>query len=114
MAAAVGRNGPADRPAGPGEELPEEYWAALLNDAAADGGTRSPPIRARPLSDIGRHVLRVSCTRCGRIVEVQTADAVRLFGPRAVWKNVGQRLLDDTCPQRTGRHEEDGCWPAFD
>jgi hypothetical protein len=22
--------------------------------------------------------------------------------------------LDDTCQQRTGRLEEDGCWPAFD
>jgi hypothetical protein len=23
-------------------------------------------------------------------------------------------LLDDTCQQRTGRHEEDGCWPTFE
>jgi hypothetical protein len=22
-------------------------------------------------------------------------------------------LLDNTCQNRTGRHEEDGCWPAF-
>ena len=21
---------------------------------------------------------------------------------------------DNTCQQRTGRHEEDGCWPAFE
>jgi hypothetical protein len=42
------------------------------------------------------------------------ADAVRLAGPQAVWKDVGQRLLDDTCQQRTGRHEEDDCWPAFE
>ena len=41
-------------------------------------------------------------------------DAIRLYGMQAVWKTVGQRLLDDTCAQRTGRHEEDGCWPAFD
>jgi hypothetical protein len=27
---------------------------------------------------------------------------------------VGQRLLDNTCPHRTGRHEEDGCWPGWD
>ena len=44
----------------------------------------------------------------------QTADAVRLYGANAVWKDVAQRLLDNTCQQRTGRHEEDGCWPAFE
>ena len=30
------------------------------------------------------------------------------------WKDVAQRLLDDTCQKRTGRHEEDGCWPGFE
>jgi hypothetical protein len=44
---------------------------------------------------------------------VQRADAVRLYGPRAVWKDVGQHLLDDGCRHRTGFHEEDGCWPDF-
>jgi hypothetical protein len=29
-------------------------------------------------------------------------------------KDVAQRLLDDTCQVRTGRHEEDGCWPSFE
>jgi hypothetical protein len=52
--------------------------------------------------------------RCGRIIEIQKINAARLYGPRAAWKDVGQRLLDDTCNQRTGRHEEDGCWPAFE
>jgi hypothetical protein len=37
-----------------------------------------------------------------------------LYGGNAVWKDVAQRLLDNTCQQRTGRHEEDGCWPAFE
>jgi hypothetical protein len=27
-----------------------------------------------------------------------------------VWRDVGQRLLDDGCRIRTGRHEEDGRW----
>ncbi|PSO21498.1 hypothetical protein C7G42_07590 [Bradyrhizobium sp. MOS003] len=49
-----------------------------------------------------------------RTVEIQKADAVRLYGPEAIWKNVGQRLLDNTCTSRTGRHEEDGCWPEFE
>jgi hypothetical protein len=38
----------------------------------------------------------------------------RLYGPDAIWKQVGQRLLDDTCQVRNGRHEEDGCWPSFE
>jgi hypothetical protein len=31
-----------------------------------------------------------------------------------LWKDVGQRLLDDICQQRTGSHEDDGCWPNFE
>jgi hypothetical protein len=71
-------------------------------------------MRQRKLSELQRHVLRVSCRRCERVVEIQTVDAVRLYGGNAIWKNVAQRLLDDTCQQRTGRHEEDGCWPGFE
>jgi hypothetical protein len=61
-----------------------------------------------------KHFLRVGCRRCGRTVEIQKADAARLYGQDALWKAVGQRLLDNTCTQRTGRHEEDGCWPTFE
>ena len=75
---------------------------------------RTASIRTQRLSEIQQHVLRVACRRCGRIVEIQKADAVRLSGAKAVWKDVGQRLLDNTCQQRTGRHEEDGCWPSFE
>ncbi|CAN0451290.1 unnamed protein product [Phaeothamnion confervicola] len=71
-------------------------------------------MRTCRLSVIPRHVLRVACRRCDRTVEIQTVDAVRLYGGNAIWKDVGQRLLDDTCRQRTGSHEDDGCWPAFD
>jgi hypothetical protein len=100
-------------PAGaPGEPLPPEYWLSVLQDPRAlSGGLQTRQMR---LSEIQRHVLRVSCRRCLRIVEIQKADAVRLYGPQAVWKDVGQRLLDNTCQQRTGRHEEDGCWPSFE
>jgi hypothetical protein len=73
-------------------------------------GYRGPAIDA----SIQRHVLRVSCRRCERTVEIQTVDAVRLYGGNAIWKNVARRLLDDTCKQRTGRYEEDGCWPGFE
>jgi hypothetical protein len=74
----------------------------------------APQWWTRRLSDIQRHLLRVACRRCGRTVEIQKVDAVRLAGPQAVWKDVGQRLLDGTCQQRTGRHKEDGCWPSFE
>jgi hypothetical protein len=92
--------------------LPVEYWDALLNDprAAANGHQ----LWQRRLSEISRHVLRVSCRRCDRTVEIQTADAVRLYGAEAIWKHVAQGLLDNTCRQRTGSHEDDGCWPAFE
>jgi hypothetical protein len=95
-------------------DMPPEYWDAVLNDPGADarpaGGV---PLQQRRLSEIPRHVLRVSCRRCDRVVEIQTADAIRLHGPHAVWKDVGMRLLDDGCRQRTGSREDDGCWPSF-
>jgi hypothetical protein len=47
--------------------------------------------------------------RCFRIVEIQRLDAVRLYGLHAVWKDVGQRMLDDGCQHRSGNREEDGC-----
>jgi hypothetical protein len=103
---------PAPPAAAPDAPLPAEYWESVLKDPRAD--TTDVQIRQRRLSDIRRHVLRVSCRRCERIVEIQTADAVRLYGRKAIWKDVAQRLLDNTCRQRTGRHEEDGCWPAFE
>ena len=100
---------PADAPE---EPLSPEYWDSVLKDprVAANGAQ----LRQKRLSEIQRHVLRVNCRRCDRTVEIQTADAVRLYGRNVVWKDVAQRLLDDTCQQRTGRHEEDGCWPAFE
>jgi hypothetical protein len=65
-------------------------------------------------NQILRHLPRRGCRRCGRIVEIQKADATRLYGPEAIWRDVGQQLLNNTCTQRAGRHEEDGCWPTFD
>jgi hypothetical protein len=115
-AAAVRGNVPPARTPGPGDEMPPEYWQALLDDPRADTGSRppGPSIRTQRLADIQQHVLRVGCRRCRRTVEIQKADAVRLAGAQAVWKDLGQRLLDDTCTERTGRLEEDGCWPSFE
>ncbi|APG09505.1 hypothetical protein BKD09_14270 [Bradyrhizobium japonicum] len=103
---------PASPAAAPDAPLPAEYWESVLKDPRAE--TTEAQMRQRHLSEMQRHVLRVSCRRCERVVEIQTADAVRLYGGNAVWKDVAQRLLDNTCQQRTGRHEEDGCWPAFE
>lgn len=111
--AAVGTNGRLTPPVGPGDQMPPEYWDAVLRDADVDERRVSRPIQSRKVSQIDRHVLRVACNHCNRILEIQKADAVRLYGPEAVWKEVAQRLLDATCQQRTGRHEEDGCWPQF-
>ena len=99
-------------PPAPDAALPAEYWDSVLEDPRAR--TNGFRLSQRHLAEIQRHVLRVSCRRCNRTVEIQTVDAVRLYGANAIWKDVGQRLLDDACQQRTGRLEEDGCWPAFD
>jgi hypothetical protein len=103
---------PAVPAAAPDAPLPEAYWDSVLKDPRAE--TNGAQMRQRQLVEIRRHLLRISFRRCERIVEIQTVDAIRLYGGNAVWKDVAQRLLDNTCQQRTGRHEEDGCWPAFD
>lgn len=116
MAAAAGKKMPPARALAPNDDLPPEYWQALLADAHADEAhlPGRQPERSLRLDQIPQHLLRVGCRRCGRTVEVQKVDAIRLYGPEAIWRNVGQRLLDKTCAQRTGRHEEDGCWAVFD
>ncbi|WP_342733116.1 hypothetical protein [Bradyrhizobium sp. B117] len=113
LASSMGHRAGQVRPLGPQDEMPEEYWRSILDDCPADAEPvgRSAGLR---LSELPQHVLRVSCRRCGRIVEIQKADAVRLYGQHATWKEVGQRLLNNTCQSRTGRYEEDGCWPAFE
>jgi hypothetical protein len=98
--------------ADPDVPLPAEYWESVLKDPRARASVTEA--RQRRLSEIPRHVLRISCRRCDRAVEIQTADAIRLYGANAVWKDVAQRLLDNTCQQRSGRHEDDGCWPEFE
>lgn len=99
----------------PADALPPDYWQAILDDPRAcntgPGRGASGPQR---LDQIPKHLLRVGCRRCGRVVEIEKVDAVRLYGQAAIWRDVGQRLLDNTCAQRTGRHEEDGCWPSYD
>ena len=116
LGAVAGREPRRTATPGPGDPMPAEYWNALMGDPRAGSGpaTPTPSLRALRLSEIPQHILRVACSRCTRIVEIQKADALRLYGRDAIWKQVGQRLLDDTCQQRTGSHEDDGCWPSFE
>jgi phage FluMu protein Com len=107
--AAEAANKAANPAAAPDAPLPAEYWDSVLKDPRAVADAR---MRQRKLSELQRHVLRVSCRRCERTVEIQTIDAVRLYGGNAVWKDVAQRLLDGTCQQRTGRHEEEPIDPS--
>ena len=97
---------------GPADSMPEAYWDNVLRDP--QGRTQGVPIQQRRLSEIPRHILRVSCRRCDRIVEIQTADAIRLYGRNETWKDAGRRLFDSNCQNRTGSHESDGCWPAYE
>lgn len=77
---------------------------ARLDDAAGAGAQ---------LGDIETTKLRVECLRCFRVVEELRRDLVARWGADASWRDVGQRLLNECCEIRTGRHEEDGCWPDF-
>ena len=105
------------RPCGCSARLPSSsddrtWWESVLSDPRA-AGKPWIPIQQRRLSEIPRELLRVECLRCLRQVELQRLDAIRLYGPHVVWKDVGNRLLDEGCRQPTGRHEEDGCWPEW-
>ena len=113
-AASIGDKAVGARPLGRQDEMPDEYWHAVLNDAQFETRSSERSSAGQRLSEIPQHVLRVSCRRCERIVEIQKADAIRLYGQQASWREVGQRLLNNTCENRTGRYEADGCWPAFE
>ncbi len=116
MAVALDRPPRPARGLAPNDNLPPEYWQALLEASYAEPISPIPEASGRVLrlNQVPQHILRVGCRRCGRIVEIQKVDAARLYGADAIWKDVGHRLLDNTCTQRNGRHEEDGCWPTFD
>jgi hypothetical protein len=94
------------------DDMPETDWEAAVRDPHGVTCT-TVPVQDRRLSEIPRRVLRVWCRRCGRTIEIKTADAIRLYGRHEVWKNVGRRLLDSGCSERAGSHEDDGCWPAY-
>lgn len=88
----------------------DAWWASVLSDPRA---ATTRPRADRTLAEIRSSELRVECLKCFRVVEVGKAEALRRFDGGSEWKQVALRLLADGCAHRTGRHEEDGCWPDF-
>lgn len=86
----------------------EAWWASVLADPRAE--TRKP-YGSRTLAEIRASVLRVECLKCFRVVQIAREEALNRYDGGSLWREVAMRLLDDGCMSRTGRHEEDGCWP---
>jgi hypothetical protein len=61
-AVAVRENAVPMRTPGPGDEMPPEYWQAVMDDPLAEAGTEDgrPSARLLRLSEISQHILRVS------------------------------------------------------
>ncbi|MGY4432841.1 hypothetical protein ACVWWO_005318 [Bradyrhizobium sp. F1.13.1] len=71
----------------------------------------SRPRADRTLAEIRSPELKVECLKCFRVVSITSAEALQCYDPGSHWKAIAVRLLADGCMHRTGRHEEDGCWP---
>jgi len=65
-ASVVRGNVPPVRRPGPGDEMPPEYWQAILERRVRRPRYARPSIRTQRLADIQRHLLRVACRRCGQ------------------------------------------------
>jgi hypothetical protein len=103
------------------------YWLAIaplaLSIAAVSAAITQPEITqdsksitlpadilfAFDSADI-RSAASSSLSQAAEVIRTKRVSHIGLLATKAV----GQRLLDDTCQQRTGRHEEDGCWPSFE
>src|SRR4051812_28563746 len=77
LAASIGRKTVVTPPLGPQDEMPDEYWHAVLNDAQVDTRSSERSSPGQCLSDIPQHVLRV--THC-RDPEGRRHPAVRKAG----------------------------------
>lgn len=89
----------------------DAWWESVLSDPRATAPSR--PLASRTLAEIRGSELKVSCLKCVRTVAISREEALRRYDRGSVWKEVAVRLLADGCQHRTGRHEEDGCWPDF-
>jgi hypothetical protein len=72
-ATVVGGNVSPSREWAASEDLPPEYWQALLDDPRA---IARPPVRSGVDADaIHQHMLRAGCRRCGRTAETSSPRA---------------------------------------
>ena len=93
----------ANPAAAPDAPLPAEYWESVLRDPRSADDAR---MRQRKLSEVQRHVLRIFCRRCERIVEIQTADAATRSGRASrngSWTTPASNALGDTKKTVAGR-----------
>jgi hypothetical protein len=81
MSAAVDRGVPTELPLAPDDDLPFEYWQALLDDPRAAVRPGIPSGGALRLNQIPQHILRVDCRRCGRAVEIQNVIRLAILTP---------------------------------
>ena len=86
----------------------DAWWASVLSDPRAE---TSRPRADRTLAEIRSSELKVSCLKCFRGVAISREEALQRYDGGSEWKLVAMRLLAEGCEHRTGRHEEDGCWP---
>jgi hypothetical protein len=59
MAAALSRKAPVTPALAPGDDLPAEYWQALLKDITTQTDPLTSTIAALRLTEIPQHLLRV-------------------------------------------------------
>jgi hypothetical protein len=66
--AALNRRAPGAPALAPADDLPPEYWQALLEDGASKVEPSKSSIATLQLTEIPQHLLRVNCRRCNRAV----------------------------------------------
>ena len=91
--------------------VPVQVTAAAAESLRSIEAPAAMPARKR------RGLIEIELGDGKRVSVDESVDAEalgRVYGTHAVWSDVAQRLPDNTCQQRTGHHEEDGCWPVFE
>lgn len=85
----------------------------LAREAARQPEREKPdPARGDPLLDELWHVALTDPRAAGKAAADPAVPALGNSAPcaaRPCRLEIGQRLIDQTCINRTGRHEEDGC-----
>lgn len=86
----------------------------LCSYAACPIDLQAEPLASNPrasLARVGLSGVPLTCASAASL-RIQKADAIRLYREDASAGDVARKLLGTVCEMRTGRHEEDGCWPT--